>query len=135
MKNPTTPEIERTRVAGPIAEPYGQFVVKVGSFRMRVIASAGQGWDHVSVSLPNRCPTWEEMDTIKNLFFKEDEVAMQLHINGKTKVNLHPYCLHLWRPQSKDESQAERERWATQGELAPEWFFPDAIPMPPLIFV
>lgn len=110
-------------------------MVKSGVFRLRVIVSAGQGWDHVSVSLPNRCPTWEEMDFVKNLFFKEDEVAMQLHVNGKTKINLHPYCLHLWRPQGKEEAQAERESWDKHGEGIPEWFFPDPIPMPPLIMV
>ena len=28
---------------------------------MAIIASWGGGWEHVSVSLRNRCPTWEEM--------------------------------------------------------------------------
>lgn len=37
---------------------------------LKVIASSGEGWDHVSVSLPNRCPNWIEMDFIKRTFFK-----------------------------------------------------------------
>ena len=57
----------------------------------------GEDWDHVSVSLAGRCPTWEEMCFIKELFFKPDEPAMQLH-PVKDYVNNHPYCLHLWRP-------------------------------------
>lgn len=54
---------------------------KAGVFRVQMksskrpllcIASSGtipisDGWDHVSVSLPGRCPTWEEMDAIKRL--------------------------------------------------------------------
>jgi len=66
---------------------------------MRVIASSGEGWDHVSVSRRNRCPNWAEMEHVKRLFFKEDETAMQLHVPPSDHVNCHPYCLHLWRPQ------------------------------------
>lgn len=57
-----------------------------------------RGWEHVSVSTPTRCPTWAEMDFIKNVFWREDEVVMQLHVARADHVNVHPYCLHLWRP-------------------------------------
>lgn len=63
-----------------------------------VIASNGEGWDHVSVSRSNRCPNWPEMEFIKRTFFKDDECAMQLHIPITAHINLHPHCLHLWRP-------------------------------------
>lgn len=68
-----------------------------------VIASAGDGpgthgWDHVSVSLPSRCPRWEEMDLVKRLFFHPHEVAMQLHPPESDHISNHPYCLHIWRP-------------------------------------
>ena len=63
-----------------------------------VVASSGEGWDHVSVSRSNRCPNWPEMEFIANLFFKGDEVAMQLHVPANDHVNNHPYCLHWWRP-------------------------------------
>jgi hypothetical protein len=69
---------------------------------LNVIASTGGGWDHVSVSLPNRCPNWPEMDYIKRLFFRKDEAAMQLHVPVEEHVSLHPYCLHLWRPQGAE---------------------------------
>ncbi len=65
---------------------------------MRVIASVGDGWEHVSVSRANRCPNWPEMDHIKRLFFKDDEVVMQLHVAASDHISVHPYCLHLWRP-------------------------------------
>lgn len=65
---------------------------------LRVIASVGLGWDHVSVSLPNRCPNWPEMSFIARLFFREDEAAVQFHVPASDHVNFHPYCLHWWRP-------------------------------------
>jgi hypothetical protein len=65
---------------------------------LKVIAGSSDGWDHVSVSRMTRCPTWSEMDYIKRMFFKEDEVAMQLHVTPKNHIDCHPFCLHLWRP-------------------------------------
>jgi hypothetical protein len=81
----------------------------VGAFRipcprtgaaLQVIASDGEGWDHVSVSLPHRCPTWDEMAFIKSLFFFDTESVVQFHPAEAFYVNCHPYCLHLWRPQA-----------------------------------
>ena len=66
-----------------------------------VIFSNGGGWDHVSVSFNHRCPTWEEMCEIKNMFFHPDEVVVQYHPAESDYVNNHPYCLHLWRPQEQ----------------------------------
>ena len=63
-----------------------------------VIASNAAGWDHVSVSLPHRCPTWDEMEHIKRTFFEDDEIAMQLHVPPSDHISRHPHCLHLWRP-------------------------------------
>lgn len=79
---------------------YGAFIVAspVDKAPMRVIASNGEGWDHVSVSRKNRCPNWQEMEYVKRLFFKDDEVAMQLHVTPVDHISVHPYCLHLWRP-------------------------------------
>lgn len=69
---------------------------------MRVIASTGGGWDHVSISRKNRCPNWPEMEQVKRLFFNDDEVAMQLHVPAPDHISIHPHCLHLWRPQNID---------------------------------
>lgn len=62
-----------------------------------VIATSGEGWDHVSVSLPNRCPTWEEMNIVKKTFFRVDEWAYQLHPPDSENRCLHNFCLHMWR--------------------------------------
>jgi hypothetical protein len=75
-----------------------------GAFQLKhlhVIVSTGKGWDHVSVSCENRTPSWEEMDYIKKLFFKDNETAMQLHVPVSDHINVHPFCLHLWRPHLK----------------------------------
>jgi len=67
---------------------------------MTVIASSDGGWDHVSVSRAGRCPNWPEMEHLKRTFFRDDETAMQLHVPPSDHVNMHPYTLHLWRPQN-----------------------------------
>ena len=79
---------------------YGRFFVPspMDGAPLCVIASSGEGWDHVSVSRRNRCPNWPEMESIKRLFFHDDEVAMQLHVPPADHISVHPHCLHLWRP-------------------------------------
>lgn len=64
---------------------------------LRVIASAGNGWDHVSVSHQRRVPNWYEMEQVKRLFFKDDETVVQFHVPPKDHVNIHANVLHLWR--------------------------------------
>lgn len=68
----------------------------------KIIFSWGGEWDHVSVSFPNRCPTWEEMCEIKRMFFRPEEVVVQYHPAERQYVNAHPYCLHLWRYQRQE---------------------------------
>ena len=64
-----------------------------------VVFSTGGGWDHVSVSWSNRCPTWEEMCEVKKTFFYPEEVCVEYHPAESEYVNNFPYCLHLWRYQ------------------------------------
>ena len=78
----------------------GCFKVYVNAISFHIIASNGGGWEHVSISPKNqkRCPTWDEMCAIKNMFFNDDEVVMQLHPMKSDYINRHPYTLHLWKP-------------------------------------
>jgi len=78
----------------------GQFIVRSLKIKNPLLcqASDGRGWEHVSVSLPGRCPTWEEMSFIKKLFWDPEDVVMQLHPAESDYINCHPFCLHLWRP-------------------------------------
>jgi hypothetical protein len=68
--------------------------------RIRIVLSNGGGWDHVSVSLSNRTPRYQEMKMVKRMCFKSDEWAMELHPPPSSYVSVHPYVLHLWRPQN-----------------------------------
>ena len=76
----------------------GAFRVPLGTQYFTVIASDGRGWEHVSVSLPSRTPTWDEMCQIKALFWDADDAVVQFHPPESAYVNNYPHCLHLWRP-------------------------------------
>ena len=65
---------------------------------LRVIASTGEGWEHVSVSREDRCPTWEELEYVKRLLWAPTDCAMQLHLPVADHISVHPFVLHLWRP-------------------------------------
>ena len=75
-------------------------ILKYKQFVGSVIVSWGKGWEHVSVSHknPNYIPSWNDMCAFKEMFFKDDEWAMQFHPPVSEYVNNMPNCLHLWRP-------------------------------------
>jgi hypothetical protein len=83
-------------------DSYGAFFLKgPNGQKLKIIASEGEPelpWEHVSISLKNRCPTWDEMEYVKRLFWDENEWAMQLHAPPSKHISVHPYCLHIWRP-------------------------------------
>lgn len=77
----------------------GCFVLKRDGATMFCICSDQEGWEHVSVSLfEKRCPTWEEMCFVKETFWDDDETVIQYHPPKTEYVNMHPFCLHLWKP-------------------------------------
>lgn len=78
----------------------GVFIIESRRLKkpIRCIASDGLDWEHVSVSLNTRCPTWDEMCFIKNLFWDVEDCVMQLHPPQSEWVNNHPFTLHLWKP-------------------------------------
>ncbi len=79
-------------------ERNGSFIIPLKhQQKLRVIASDGMGWEHVSVSRKDRCPTWDEMCQVKALFWEPQDCVIQFHPPASEYVNLHPFCLHLWR--------------------------------------
>lgn len=109
MKNLNTLDQYRRPYMGMAGDELcGFFVIpsENGKFKYCVIAVSNEGWDHVSISIRtpneenpiNRCPKWDEMCFIKNLFFDEEETVIQYHPAKKDYINNHPYVLHLWRP-------------------------------------
>lgn len=83
----------------------GAFFINSLKFKkaLTVIASDQEGWEHVSVSTYNRCPTWEEMSFIKSLFWDDDDFVVQMHPPKSDHINFHPFCLHLWRKAGTNE--------------------------------
>jgi len=81
--------------------PYGKaYIVKhprTGA-KLVCIASNDKGWNHISVSLANRTPTWDEMAYIKKVFFDDEDLCVQIHPKKSQYVNYHEHCLHIWQP-------------------------------------
>lgn len=104
--------------AGPLGsetgETFGHFTLRhPNGARLFVIAVAGRPgddpigqYDHASVSVrkadgsvqADRCPTWEELCWVKDLFWGEEECVVQYHPPKSRYVNQNPFVLHLWRP-------------------------------------
>ncbi len=111
-KNPTY-DIEQFRIAtGRMASKKsyganGAFVVPCEDEMLTIVCSNGDdwskcglalpAWEHVSVSTPTRCPTWEEMDFVKKIFWRDDELVVQFHVPKSQHVNYHEHCLHMWK--------------------------------------
>jgi len=101
-------EAEKYRLLGDekyesvYGDNFGAFIIHRIFGNLRMLVSAGEkgkyAWEHVSVSLADRCPTWAEMDRAKKLFWLPEETVMQLHVPEREHINVHPYTLHLWRP-------------------------------------
>ncbi len=108
MKFPEQYRVRKGSMATNPGEPFGQFRIPPSIKRREailIVATDGLDpdsdlpkWEHVSVSLPSRCPTWLEMCLVKDLFWEPEECVMQLHPPRSQWVNNHPHCLHLWRP-------------------------------------
>lgn len=103
---------ERFRVkTGPFATceadgNNGAFTVRLEHGQVvQCIVSDGLGWEHVSVSRRDRVPTWVEMDQVNRLFWGPDDCVVQFHPPESRYVNMHPFCLHLWRPLEADLPQ------------------------------
>jgi hypothetical protein len=69
-----------------------------------LVASDGEGWEHVSVHARGRkmnamrTPTWKEMCYVKRLCWDGEDEVVQFHPKESQYVNYHPHVLHLWRP-------------------------------------
>jgi hypothetical protein len=103
--------VHPTMGSSEVGSLYGFFVVPYGRSELRVISSGEHhpgkdnlgAWEHVSVSLHNRCPGWEEMCFIKDLFWDDSECVVQFHPAKADYINAMPYCLHLWKPKKPIE--------------------------------
>lgn len=70
-------------------------------FDLMVMASAqleadGKLWMHVSMSRPDRMPTYDDMVRVKETFVGPNREAYQVFPRADEHVNEHKFCLHLW---------------------------------------
>ena len=75
------------------------------------------GWEHVSVSpvgskreSEQGCPTWAQMCEAKRAFWRDDEMAVQIHPREDKYFHgpgFDTNILHLWRPCDGDWSRLE----------------------------
>lgn len=89
--------------------PYPEIKKVLMQDTLFVVASDQGEWDHISVSTLGRCPTWNEMNHVKNLFWGQEETVIQYHPPASKYINYHPSVLHMWKPQEIDIPLPPRE--------------------------
>ena len=91
--------VQTSRFQSPTGASWGWF--ERGPLRILSSGSHHDGefgeWEHVSVSRADRCPTWDEMCLVKDMFWHEQETVVQFHPAKSDYVQNHPFCLHLWK--------------------------------------
>jgi hypothetical protein len=99
-------------------EMSGLFLIPTAMKNVFLMCIASNGneevqWEHVSVSLKKmlkggtahelgRCPTWEEMCKVKDLFWDGTDTVVQFHPPESEYVSEHHHCLHLWRKRNEN---------------------------------
>ena len=84
-------EAENDGIGGKYYDKYsGKFLNFIFSYQM--------GWEHLSVSMPNKTPSWDQMCVMKDIFWNEDEACVEYHPKKEDYVNNHQHCLHIWKP-------------------------------------
>jgi hypothetical protein len=79
------------------------------------------GWEHVSVSIRSakddlkRCPTWDEMCLVKDVFWDTTDMCVQYHPAEEDYISNHKYCLHIWRPVDQALPKPSAELIGVQG--------------------
>lgn len=130
MRRAMNPKVEKFRMrAGPLRSDStygnnGAFIIPSPHQPdvLLCIVSDGGGWDHLSAHGESGggqmfTPSWDDMAFLKELFFEDDEVVMQLHPAKKYYINCEPHTLHLWRSQEKDIPTPPRWMIATDASL------------------
>ena len=108
MKFPVDIRLEKWRVnaipalASPSGADFGWFHIPSPFAKsvLKVLSSGAENsetWEHVSIAIEDRCPTWQEMAFVKKLFWGDDETVVQFHSKKSEYVNCHEFRLHLWK--------------------------------------
>lgn len=57
----------------------------------------GKRWVHLSVSRAKRLPSWEDLVAARDAFLGTEALAVQVLAPNSRHINIHAFCLHLWR--------------------------------------
>ena len=76
----------------------GDFYIEKSDTRVNFAFSVQMGWEHLSVSTPTKTPTWDQMCAINDAIFEDEEETVEFHPKKSEYINVHPHCLHIWRP-------------------------------------
>ena len=82
---------------------FGSGIVEINGWRGTVVWGSDEyGWEHVSVSPFDHSitPSWDDMCRLKDIFFDDEELVIQIHPPKSQYVNMQENCLHLWKPKS-----------------------------------
>lgn len=117
LTNPTPEQIEEYSKENPF---FATFVIPCAiKYLLFVTVNNGLShpdWEHVSVQRINvsdyifqgnlvefpECPSWNEMNSVKDLLFEQEERVVQFHPPKSEYVNEMEYMLHLWRHKTED---------------------------------
>lgn len=76
----------------------GYYYDVISGKNLNFIFSYQMGWEHLSVSMPSKTPSWDQMCRMKDIFWNKDEACVEYHPKEEDYVNMHKHCLHIWRP-------------------------------------
>lgn len=84
----------------------GSYYDSISGKWLNFMFSIQMGWEHLSVSMPSKTPSWDQMCVMKDIFFEDEEECFEYHPKKSDYVNIHPHCLHIWRPIMQDRLDA-----------------------------
>lgn len=88
-------EIERSDDGPAVGGKYRSFSRRLTVMLTCAIENDGRAWLHLSVSHPERLPTWGELRLVKEAFLGDRE-AYQVMPPRSRYVNIHPHCLNVF---------------------------------------
>ena len=96
----------------PPGSNWGCFGCTKNGVDIRIISSGDEntigGWEHVSVSTATRCPTWDEMTFVAELFWPSGDTLLMFRPKASEYVNRHEFCLHWWKKTGVDHELPDR---------------------------
>jgi hypothetical protein len=106
---PDRPAPTRLEEIPPRAEDQARYINEVNSYlriyrygACGVIVTKEYGKWHISVSRPDRLPSWDEIRDVRYAI-APDDVTMAMILPPKSSyINIHPNCLHLWEMAPSD---------------------------------